>query len=218
MIKINLLTAEKPRATVTSRFPQISFKGQQLALGCGLILLLSAGTIVWRWQALAAASTQLDVDISAAQQETIRLHSVIGDVQKFEQRRTQLQQRVTLIEQLRKDQAGPVHMLDQLSLAIPSMMWLTDLKQSPGGVEVLIDGRSTGLTTLSDFVANLEASGYFKKSVEIVSTQLDSAGPGELIKFTLKAQFQRPAPAPVPNAAAAANTAPVLPPPAKPAT
>ncbi|MGE3508150.1 MAG: PilN domain-containing protein [Vicinamibacterales bacterium] len=217
MIKINLLTAERPRAAATSRLPRISLKGQQVAIGCGLILVLSAGIILWRWQQLGAESVKLDADISAAQQETVRLHSVIGEVQKFEQRRTQLQQRVTLIEQLRKDQTGPVHILDQLSLALPPMMWLTDLKQSPGGVEVVIDGRSTGLTTLSDFVANLEASGYFKKSVEIVSTQLDPSGPGELIRFSLKAQFQRPAPAPVPNAAAAANTTPA-PPLVKPAT
>lgn len=217
MIKINLLTAERPRAAATSRLPRISLKGQQVAIGCGLILVLSAGIILWRWQQLGAESVKLDADISAAQQETVRLHSVIGEVQKFEQRRTQLQQRVTLIEQLRKDQTGPVHILDQLSLALPPMMWLTDLKQSPGGVEVVIDGRSTGLTTLSDFVANLEASGYFKKSVEIVSTQLDPSGSAELIRFSLKAQFQRPAPAPVPNAAAAANTTPA-PPLVKPAT
>ncbi len=218
MIKINLLTTEKPKAASKSRLPALNLKGQQLAFGCGLILLASAGFIGWRYQALNAASVQLDADITAAQQETVRLHSVIGDVQKFEQRRTQLQQRVTLIEQLRKDQAGPVHILDQLSLALPPMMWLTDLKQSPGGVEVVVDGRSTGLTTLSDFVANLEASGYFKKSVEIVSTTSETGGSGDLIKFSLKAQFQRPAPAAAPATAAAAATTPAPPPPAKPTT
>ena len=50
-------------------------------------------------------------------------------VQQFEQRKAQLQQRVALIEQLRKDQTGPVHMLDQISRALPPMLWLTELKQ-----------------------------------------------------------------------------------------
>jgi hypothetical protein len=47
---------------------------------------------------------------------------------------------------------------------------------------------------LSDFVANLERSGYFKKSVEIVSTQTEviAQPPGELIKFSVKAQFIQP--------------------------
>src|ERR1051325_3096894 len=110
-------------------------------------------------------------------------------------RRAQLQQRVVLIEQLRKGQTGPVHMLDQVSRALPPMLWLTELKQNdktPG--EVLIDGRATTLTALSDFVSNLEATGYFKKSVEIVSRTAEpmSAPPGELIKFSIRAQFQTP--------------------------
>ncbi len=59
---------------------------------------------------------RIDDAITAAQKETTRLHSVIVQVQQFEQRKAQLQQRVTLIEQLRNEQIGPVHMLDQISL------------------------------------------------------------------------------------------------------
>ena len=47
------------------------------------------------------------------------------------------------------------------------MLWLTDVKQTPNANEVLIDGRATAMTNLSDFVGNLEASGYFQKSIEI---------------------------------------------------
>ena len=214
MIKINLLATEKPRAAAKSRLPFLRMKGQQLTIGCGLILVATAGLIGWRYYALGRDSVRLDGAIAEAQQETVRLHAVIADVQKFEQRRTQLQQRVGLIEQLRKDQTGPVHMLDQISLAIPPMMWLTDLKQSPGATEVVIEGRCNGLTGLSDFVANLEASGYFKKSVEIVSSQAETLpGAGDLIMFVVRAQFQRPGAVP---AAAPANASAA--PPAKPAT
>ena len=132
MIKINLLAAEKPRAATKSRFAAISLKGQPLTVGCGLLLLASAGLIGWRYEQLGKDAAQLDADIAAAQQETVRLHSVIAEVQKFEQRRGQLQQRVGLIEQLRRDQAGPVHVLDQVSRALPPMMWLTQMKQLPG--------------------------------------------------------------------------------------
>ena len=105
----------------------------------------------------------------------------------------QLSQRVTLIEQLRKGQTGPVHMLDQISRSLPPMLWLTELKQGGSG-EVVVDGRCTTLTSLSDFVANLEASGYFKRSIDIVSTSTETMPqpPGELIKFSIKAVFQQP--------------------------
>jgi Tfp pilus assembly protein PilN len=83
-------------------------------------------------------------------------------------------------------------MLDQISRALPPMLWLTELKQA--GVDVVLDGRCTTLTGLSEFVSNLEASGYFKKSIEIISTTTEAtAQPGnELIKFTIKGIFQQP--------------------------
>jgi type IV pilus assembly protein PilN len=114
-------------------------------------------------------------------------------VQQFGQQRGQLEQRVNLVEQLRKAQTGPVHLLDQISRALPSMLWLTELKQSdktPG--EIVIDGRSTTLTGVSDFVKNLEESGYFKRSIDIISSTTEAIPqpPGELIKFQLRAQFQ----------------------------
>src|SRR5262245_31495359 len=199
MIRINLLTVERASAKKPSAMP---FAGQQMAVGCALILLLSAGLVAWRYFSIENDSKRLDQEIASAQQETARLHGVIQQVQQFEQRRAQLQQRVGLIEQLRKGQTGPVHMLDQVSRALPPMLWLTELKQNdkvPG--EVTLDGRCTTLTGLSDFVANLEASGYFKKSIEIVSTVAEPLPrpPGELIKFSIRAQFQTPgdaAPAP----------------------
>ncbi len=190
MIKINLLAGER-KAVKKSKVPfQI---GQQLAVVCGLILVVSAGLIGWRFWSLTRESAQLDVDIAAAQQETSRLRSVIEQVQQFEQRKAQLQQRVQLIEQLRKDQTGPVHMLDQISRSLPPMLWLTELKQGENPNEVAILGRVTTLTGLSDFVGNLEASGYFKRSIEIVSTEVEADKTGaELIRFNIKAQFQQP--------------------------
>ena len=64
-------------------------------------------------------------------------------------------------------------MLDELSKALPEMLWLTQLKQDGG--ELTIEGRCTTLTALSDFVANLEHSGYFRKPVEILDSQVDNS-------------------------------------------
>jgi len=105
------------------------------------------------------------------------------------------------IEQLRKDQTGPVHMLDEISRSLPPMLWLTQMKQTPNSNEVLIEGRSNTLTSISDFVTSLEATGYFQKSIEIVSTVSDTslaaekaaaATTGEMIKFQIKAVFKTP--------------------------
>src|SRR2546423_10046358 len=188
MIRINLLAGERTKKkSVTLQ------AGQKLTIAGSAILLLAVLFVGWRYWSLTRQSNLLDAEIAAAAQETTRLHSVIQQVQQYEQRRTQLQQRVVLIEQLRKGQTGPVHMLDQISRAMPPMLWLTEVKQG-GADDVTIEGKATTLTGLSDFVTNLEASGYFKRSIEIVNTTTESASQpsSELIRFTIKAVFQQP--------------------------
>src|SRR4051812_36732340 len=201
MIRINLLAVDRERTKKKSTF----LTGQKVTIACSLVLVLALVAIGWRYLSLSSESKQLDVDIASSQEEATRLHSVILQVQQFEQRKAQLQQRVVLIEQLRKGQTGPVHMLDQISRALPQMLWLTELKQAGG--DVVIDGRCTTLTGLSEFVSNLEASGYFKRSIEIVDTKSEMAGtpPSELIKFTIKATFQQPGDAAKPAASAKAG-------------
>jgi type IV pilus assembly protein PilN len=200
MIRINLLAVERERAKKKAA-AAFGTTAQKLTVGCSLILILAALFIGWRYWAISRDSKQLDAEITAAQQETQRLHSIIQQVQQFEQRKAQLQQRVVLIEQLRKGQTGPVHMLDQISRALPPMLWLTGLKQT--GDSVVIDGKCTAQTGVADFVSNLEASGYFKRSIEIVSTNTEpmAAPPGELIRFSIKADFQQPGQAATPAVA-----------------
>lgn len=190
MIKINLLATERKAANKKLAFDP----AKQVTTVCGAILLVAAAVIGWRFWQVRSDERQMETAIASAQQETQRLHSVIVQMQQFEQKKAQLQQRVTLIEQLRKEQIGPVHMLDQISLALPPSIWLNEMKQTATPNEVLIDGRSLTLTGLSDFVANLEKSGYFQKSVEIVNSTADTTAPalGEIIKFEIKAIFKGP--------------------------
>jgi hypothetical protein len=61
------------------------------------------------------------------------------------------------------------------------------------------------LTGVTDFVANLESTKWFRKPVEILDSQVQTdAKVGDLIRFQVKAQFVDP-------------SAPPPPPPAKPA-
>jgi type IV pilus assembly protein PilN len=190
MIRINLLSSERKVATRAALFDIT----RQITVVCASILLVGLAVVGWRFWLVTSEAREVDEAIQTAQKETQRLHAVITQVQQFEQRKAQLQQRVTLIEQLRKEQIGPVHMLDQISQALPPSLWLSEMKQTATPNEVLIDGRSMSLTGLSDFVANLERSGYFQKSVEIVNSTTDmSGGPqAELIKFQIKATFKGP--------------------------
>ncbi len=198
MIRINLLAGERerPKTKVAVAFDI----GQKVTLISSLVLVVTALGIGWWWWSLDRQKARIASDIAEAQRETARLQSILQQVAGFNKQKQQLQQRVGLIESLRKGQSGGVHMLDELSKALPEMLWLTQLKQDGG--ELTIEGRCTTLTALSDLVANLEHSRYFRKPVEIVDSQVDNAqtqGP-ELIKFALKATFAIPGMQPAPKA------------------
>jgi len=193
MIRINLIsqTREKPRR----RTPASTMvgSGQKITVACTLILALTALGVGWWYWSLRKEAGKLTDDITAAEAETRRLQTLIVQVRQFEERKAQLQQRVTLIETLRRGQSSPVHVLDAISRSVPDMLWLTQLDQK--GPDLSIEGRCLTLTSISDFVDNLGRSGWFTKPVEIVSSQVEpgTAGSGELIKFTIKAQVASPA-------------------------
>jgi type IV pilus assembly protein PilN len=217
MIRINLLGGERQVKKKAIAF-DIS---QRLTLACSLILVLGAGGIGYWYWSLQQRSSQVDADIVRAQQEQLRLQSIIREVNEFEQERAALQQRVALIEQLRRGQSVPVQLLDIVSKSVPDMLWLTDLEQKGG--DVTIQGQSTTLIALSDFVGNLGSVPLLQKPIEIVNStvdtvtptgQSDKSGTGvDLIKFTVKATLASgPKTPPAPGGRAAGAAPPPAPP------
>lgn len=187
MIRINLLAVERERGKRATLIPP----AHRVTIAASLILIVTALVIGWWWWSLRQASLAVDEQIARGEAETVQLRSVLSQVQKFEARKAQLQQRVSLIEQLRKGQAAPVHVLDEISKALPERLWLTELSQKDNDFK--IDGMTTSLQELSTFVANLEASAWFKKPVDIVDSQAETDKGGEIFKFTVRATFNPPA-------------------------
>ena len=190
MIRINLLTVERERAKPKKAAFTVS-DAQRVMLGASLILLCTVAGIGWWAWSLHQQSISLDSEIARAEVETRNLRSVLGQVQKFEARKAQLQQRVTLIEKLRKGQSAPVRVLDQISRSVPDRLWLSELKQV--GSDFTLDGFATSMTALSDFVAGIEGTRWFRKPVEIIDSQMTSdPKTGDLVKFVVKATYFDP--------------------------
>jgi type IV pilus assembly protein PilN len=197
MIRINLLGVE--RKQVRSKGPSFDI-GQKLTVACSLVLVAAVlGIGYWYWS-LNETSARVDREIVAANAEATRLRGLLTEVQQFEARRGQLTQRVQLIEQLRGGQSVPVQLLDHISRSLPDMLWLTSMVQN--GPVLTIQGRSTTLIALSDFVGSLGTNPLLIKPIEIVNSEVDpssaQARPGEpaveTIRFTVKAQVAGVAP------------------------
>jgi type IV pilus assembly protein PilN len=216
MIRINLLGNERAAARkgVALESPR------QVAMVCGGIALVAAvGVGFWHWS-LTQQAVRIEEEIAAATSEQARMRTLLAELAQFEARRGTLQQRVQLIEQLRGGQSVPVQLLDHVSRSLPDMLWLTSLVQE--GDTMTVEGRSTTLFALSDFVGNLGNSSLLQKPIEIVNSVVEPApaiqgkpAPGgqELIRFTVKAQMAKapakPAkPAGTPGAPASPSAAP----------
>jgi type IV pilus assembly protein PilN len=193
MIRINLLATERKAVKAASRGFEA---GQKMMILGSLILVLVVAALGWRYWALGQMAAEIEANIEAANREEQRLQEILRQVREFEARKAMLQQRVDLIDQLRKGQNAPVHMIDQVSRALPEMTWLTNLQQSPDGYTLTIQGRCLTLTSLSDYIGNLESSRYFMRPVEIVeSTVVPGAAGGttptpDTIAFTIRGTFQ----------------------------
>ena len=181
MIRINLLVDAGGRA---GRRPVIDL-GQRVTVACSVILVVTVVVIGWRFWSMRQQATQLSQELIAADQEIARLNPVLARVQASDTQRAQLALRVGLIEELREGQGGPVRMLDELSRALPDGLWLSELEQPDGAL--VVRGQALALGSLSDFVANLESSGYFGSPVEIVDSQLNETDQGEVVDFELRA-------------------------------
>ena len=190
MIRINLLGVERPKAR---KLPTFTIQAQQLTIACSLILVASLAGVGWWYWSLKQSAAQVEIDITTAQQELVRLQSVLAEVKQFEAQRTQLQQRVQLVEQLRAGQTVPVQLLDHISRSVPEMLWLTDLEQKAGALT--IQGRSNTLAATADFVTNLKSSTLLADldmDTEVETLQPVQGQPGvELYKFRVRASLNK---------------------------
>jgi type IV pilus assembly protein PilN len=151
MIKINLLpTKKKPPKKVTEL-------QQQLILGT-LILVLS-GVGMWSyWKSLNAKIDGL-MKAKAAAEEKIRAQdNMLKEVKTVEDERKKVADKIAIIEQLKKNQSSLVHLLDEISKALPLGVNLTSLSEKNGQVDM--EGTAFTNNDIVRFVENLKASPY----------------------------------------------------------
>jgi type IV pilus assembly protein PilN len=193
MIRINLLAPERPtsKKKAASSTPGalqaylflVLFGGGAIA-GCGAL---------WWWK--TAQIADLDSKIAQNKKRQAELQAIKVQVDQFLAKKRILDAKVKLIEQLRAQQSGPVHLLDEISKSLPDLVWLTALEQTGAGIR--LQGESNGLTSVADFIANLQRSGWFPQ-VDLVSYNETAAN---LTSFVVQAQFkpqEPPAPAGAP--------------------
>ena len=200
MIRINLLAPErtkaKPKAAVSGpAAPPGAIQSVLLiAFFVGGAAVLCAGA----WWLKSSELAALDQRISDDRQRLAQLQAIQKQVDEFQKKKTLLENKVKVIETLRLAQKSPVHMLDEISKALPDYVWLTNMDETRGSVK--FQGESNSLAAVADFMAALQRTGWFPQ-VDLVT----SSAKGSVVGFDLTGTFLDPDVAAREKAAAAAS-------------
>jgi type IV pilus assembly protein PilN len=183
MIRINLLAQAQPAGKPKAAAPKLEGAGRlgQNVLMTGVVLLAFL-FIGWRWYSLASEAAALQREIAKAEQEKQRLQAIIKKGEEYKAKKELLQRKITLITQLKKNQSGPVHLLDEISKQLPDFLWLDSMTES--AFNISIAGKATTYNAVSNFYNNLTGSRYFQN---VVLGPISSIPVG--VQFSLSCHF-----------------------------
>lgn len=200
MIKVNLVGASRKKAAKTSgvKFSSPSASSGMPAIVPWLIILASIGGGYLWYRTLASQSEDLSSKIAQAEVQRAQLEAVIRQDQIYETRKRALENRIRVIEGLKRNQVSPVISLDILAEAIDrtQFVWLQSLDQN--NTTFTMSGTATSVNAIADFVTNLENTRHFR-NVNLANAQ-DTGGN---FSFNLSCEFFPPS-----AQAAAMRTAP----------
>ncbi len=179
MIKINLLTTKRkvPR--------KVTELQQQMVLGVLILILVGIGTGYY-WNALNQRIDKLKKEKAVAEARLREQNNMLKAVKTVEAERKTVSDKIQIIEQLKKNQRGPVRLLDELSKALPTGVNLTKLAENNRNVSIEGDGFSNN--AIVRYVDNLKASSFLSNVYLLETRQARLAGV-EIYKYKMRFRF-----------------------------
>src|SRR4051812_10217593 len=117
MIRINLLPVRQVKKREMGR--------QVLVLFAAVVLLAAVVNYLWLDSLQKEKQRGLD-SIAETNKRIAELEKVIGEVNNINARKKELEDKLKVLDQLRKGRAGPVKFLDALSTATPQKVWVRE--------------------------------------------------------------------------------------------
>jgi type IV pilus assembly protein PilN len=185
MIKINLLSEGKRPAAVRKSKPSgLKLEGQdvgQWMLAVGMVLgLLGLGVSWWLLDRQVKAK---EAEVQAAEKEVEALASVIKEVEDYKAKKSELERKIGIINDLKLNQRGPVRVMDHISRALPELLWLDRMKMTTSSIE--IEGRAFNTNAVANFIENLDKVPEFEEPT-LKDTQEQQGG---VYKFVISFNY-----------------------------
>jgi type IV pilus assembly protein PilN len=180
VIKINL--APPTIRTRASAAPGINLAIVFGGLAVLLVILLGGWGMM-----LSGDVSGLRRDVEQSQTEITRLKPIIAEGQRYRGEKEELERRVNAIETVARNQTRPVYLFDALADMLPAELWLTRVEEKTQQLKLV--GAAYSSVAVSDFMANLKASGKFK-DVDLVESRQDLTKSPRTITFEVTCRFE----------------------------
>src|SRR5258706_4706869 len=154
MIHINLLPVKAAKKR--------EFGRQQLVLFVLLLVLAGIGNY-FVYNRFESELRSLDKQIATTRSEIAKLEKTIGEVKSIKEDKKALEDKLKILDTLKKGRTGPVKVMDELATLIPQKVWLNDYTESGGSVTM--QGSASSYEDLSTFSKKLKASVHFTNIV-----------------------------------------------------
>lgn len=165
MIRINLLSEGK-KAVRAARTPSAgaTIAGQDIGtilLVVGFLAGVAAGGI--NLLMVHNEIKEKDRQIAVAQREADELAAILEEVADYEAKKTSLENKITTINELKANQTGPVRIMDEISRALPQLLWLSSLEMK--GNVIVVRGEAFNTNAVANFSENLDKVPEFQEPV-----------------------------------------------------
>ena len=203
MIRINLLGRSRPKVK-----RQVAIAGRLQLILFVIPVSLAVLVLTIHHSMIKGDIEGLNQQIAEKNREKQQMAQLQQEIQSFETDQNLLRGRIEVIEELKRNQAGPVRMLEAIgnTVSITETLWLTSLGEQAGG-KIEFKGLAGSMNAVADFITNLSQSGVFS-NVELQESVQRPDNEGSIsFEFTLTAEFALPAQseAPADSQAAAAG-------------
>ncbi len=161
MIKINLVAETPAAASSQSVRPQFSLGAKQGDIILLIVLALAVVVVGTQWYLLTSKRSNLREVEQQRRRERDDLLVYIKKVEELEAKRESLRNKIEVIEELKRNQQGPVRIMDEVSRGLPELVWLTKLGLK--GTDITLDGIAMDENAVANYIANLDASPFFEE-------------------------------------------------------
>lgn len=177
MIKINLLLTRKEKKKVGIR--------KEFVVFIISLVLLFGFFILIQWK-IGNEKEDILSQISNTKKDISYYKTLITEVNIAKESQKNLQDKLNVINSLRKEKASPARVLDEISIGKPEKIHLESLKKE--GSKLGIEGVALDDETVANFMTNLRKSKIFKNVDLIVSEQVEQ-NKIKLKKFVLSCEI-----------------------------